>query len=114
MSSMVTNMVLPYLSVSHYTFSNHTSTCFILHGQGGSNSGWYSVAKMLSKKLPPNRRVTLNCGNPMPSWFDVLELTEGAKQDKEGILQSVKDILEIVAEEERNGISRDKIVIGGF
>lgn len=62
----------------------------------------------------PKRKVTLNRGYSMPAWYDIFELHEGAKQDKEGILESVKAILELVAQEEQNGISRDKIVIGGF
>lgn len=116
-------MVLQYLSVPSGHLHNHTSTCFILHGLGDSGSGWYSVAKMLSRKLPmtkfilphaPKRPVTLNRGYSMPAWYDIFELHEEAKQDKEGIIQSVNDILELVAEEERRGIPRDKIVIGGF
>lgn len=50
----------------------------------------------------------------MPAWYDIVDLHEGARQDKDGILQSVKEILELVAEEEKRGIPRDKIVIGGF
>lgn len=50
----------------------------------------------------------------MPAWYDIMELKSEARQDKEGILQSAKEILELVAEEERKGISRGKIVIGGF
>ncbi len=116
-------MVLQYLTVPSGHLSNHTSTCFILHGLGDSGSGWSSVAKMLSHKLPmtkfilphaPKKRVTLNRGYSMPAWYDIFELHEGAKQDREGILQSVKEILELVAEEEQKGIPRDKIVIGGF
>lgn len=116
-------MVLQYLSVPSGHLHNHTSTCFILHGLGDSGNGWASAAKILSKKLPmtkfilphaPNKPVTLNRGYSMPAWYDIINLHEGARQDKEGILQSVKEILELVAEEERRGIPRDKIVIGGF
>lgn len=116
-------MGLQYLTVPSSPISNHTSTCFILHGLGDSGSGWRSVAQILSRKLPMtkfilpharNKPVTLNRGYSMPAWYDIYDLHEGAKQDKAGILQSVKEILELVAEEERKGISRDKIVIGGF
>ena len=116
-------MVLQYLSVPSNHLHNHTSTCFILHGLGDSGNGWASIAKILSKKLPmtkfilphaSSKPVTLNRGYIMPAWYDIIELNEGARQDKEGILQSVKEILELVAEEENRGIPKDKIVIGGF
>ena len=116
-------MGLEYLTFPSGPLSNHTSTCFILHGLGDSGSGWYSVAKMLSRKLPMtkfvlpharNKKITLNGGYSMPAWYDIINLTENAQQDKEGILQSVKEILELVALEEKNGIPRSKIVIGGF
>lgn len=116
-------MVLQHLSIPSSHLNNHTSTCFILHGLGDSGNGWASVAKMLSRKLPmtkfvlphaPKKPVSLNRGYSMPAWYDIYELHDGARQDKEGILQSVKDVLELVAEEERRGIPRDKIVIGGF
>lgn len=116
-------MVLQYLSVPSSHLHNHTSTCFILHGLGDSGKGWAPIAKMLSKKLPmtkfilphaPSKPITLNRRYSMPAWYDIIELNEEARQDKEGILQSVKEILELVAEEESRGIPRDKIVIGGF
>lgn len=50
----------------------------------------------------------------MPAWYDIISLDEKSPQDKEGILQSAKSILEIVAQEESKGIPRDRIVIGGF
>lgn len=50
----------------------------------------------------------------MPAWFDLIGLDEKSPQDQEGILQSAKSILEIVAQEESKGIPRDRIVIGGF
>lgn len=114
-------MTLQYLTV--LSGHSYNSTCFILHGLSDSGNGWASVAKILSKKLPttkfilphaPNKPVTLNRGYSMPAWYDIIGLHEGAKQDQEGILQSVKEILELVSEEESNGISKDKIVIGGF
>ena len=116
-------MPLQYLSIPSGHLHNHTSTCFILHGLGDSGNGWAQVAQMLSRKFPmtkfilphaPKRSVTLNRGYSMPAWYDIMELKGDARQDKDGILQSSQDILELVAQEERNGIPRNKIVIGGF
>lgn len=50
----------------------------------------------------------------MPAWYDIIGLDENSQQDQEGILSSAKEILKLVAEEEQRGISRDRIVIGGF
>lgn len=116
-------MVLPHLSIPSAHLNHHNSTCFILHGLGDSGKGWADVAQMLARKLPrtkfilphaPEKPITLNQGNSIPAWYDIVCLSEGSPQDKEGIIQSAKGILELVAEEEKRGISRDKIVIGGF
>lgn len=116
-------MVLQYLSIPSGHLHNQTSTCFILHGLGDSGNGWAQVAQILSRKFPftkfilphaPVKRITLNQGYPMPAWYDIMELRSDSRQDKDGIIESAKGILEIVAEEEKRGIPRNKIVIGGF
>ena len=116
-------MVLPHVTVPALHPHTHNSTCFILHGLGDSGHGWSDVAKILSTSLPstkfilphaPNKRVTLNGGFSMPAWYDIYGLSADSPQDETGILQSVQQIQELVAEEEKKGISRDKIVIGGF
>lgn len=116
-------MVLQHLSIPSSHLHNQTSTCFILHGLGDSGNGWAQVAQILSRKFPmttfilphaPKKKITLNQGYSMPAWYDIMELRSDARQDKDGILQSAKEILELVAEEERKGIPRSKIVIGGF
>ena len=116
-------MPLQYLSIPSGHLHNHNSTCFILHGLGDSGNGWAQVAQILSRKFPftkfilphaPNKPASLNRGYSMPAWYDIFELRKDARQDREGILQSAREILDLVAQEERKGISRSKIVIGGF
>ena len=119
----LTPMVLQFVAIPSTHSHNYTSICFILHGLGDSGNGWAQVARILSRKFPmtkfilphaPEKRITLNRGYSMPAWYDIIELRAGAQQDQEGILQSAQEILKLVAAEESKGISRDKIVIGGF
>lgn len=116
-------MVLPHLTVSTVNPHAHNSTCFILHGLGDSGHGWSEVAQILSSTLPatkfilphaPKRRVTLNGGYSMPAWYDIYGLSDDAPQDQAGILESVAQLQELIAEEEKRGIPRERIVIGGF
>jgi predicted esterase len=50
----------------------------------------------------------------MPAWYDILGLNESAQQDSAGIFSSAQAVLKIVEAEERRGVSRDRIVLGGF
>ncbi len=50
----------------------------------------------------------------MPSWYDLLGLSENSPQDTAGILQSATSILKIVTEEASHGIKPSNIVLGGF
>ncbi len=52
----------------------------------------------------------------MPGWFDVLDWPIGlsARDDKDGSLASVEQIWEEITRLETDGISRNRIVVGGF
>ncbi|KAK2164133.1 hypothetical protein LSH36_68g05012 [Paralvinella palmiformis] len=58
--------------------------------------------------------VTLNGGMRMPSWFDVFGLDMKCKEDVDGIKAAADLLQKYIAEEEKKGIDRSRIVVGGF
>lgn len=81
--------------------SSPSGAVLLSHGLGDSAYGWEDVGKDLSRRLPyllfllptaPERRVTINNGAIMPSWYDIQDMISGGlksgRQDGEGVLQS--------------------------
>lgn len=58
--------------------------------------------------------VTLNFGMRMNSWFDLRSLNPNDPEDEEGIVAASKQIHELIAEQERQGVPHDRIMLGGF
>jgi len=96
-----------------------------VHGLGDSGHGWEPVAHMISKDselnhvkwvLPhaPSKPVTANFGMVMPSWFDIKSFTFTAEEDETGMLESSRQLNEIIATEVDAGIDASRIVLGGF
>ncbi|CAG9467310.1 unnamed protein product [Pedinophyceae sp. YPF-701] len=99
----------------------HTATVIFLHGLGDTGAGWFDVGQMLSPALPhvkfvfpnaPDRPITLNMGMRMPGWYDIAALDAiDAKEDADGINESVRYVKELVAAEK---VPSDRVVVGGF
>ncbi|KAK9383828.1 Phospholipase/carboxylesterase/thioesterase [Kockiozyma suomiensis] len=104
----------------------HTATVIFMHGLGDSGNGWrflaeeYRKLKVLDhvKFVFPNapvQRVTVNFGMEMPSWFDLTSFDKiESQEDSQGMWKSVDRLKAFVADEVKEGISPDRIVIGGF
>lgn len=58
--------------------------------------------------------VTLNFGMRMNSWFDLRSLNPNDPEDEEGIVAASKRIHEMIADQEKQGIAHDRIILGGF
>lgn len=105
-----------------------TGALIFLHGLGDTPAGWSSLEQMLPSIKPrlenvkyvfppaPIIPITINGGAEMPGWFDVLDWPIGlsARDDKDGTLASVQQIKEEITRLETDGISRNRIVVGGF
>lgn len=50
----------------------------------------------------------------MPSWFDLYSLESDGRLDEEGIKKAQTFVHQLVANEEKNGIAANRIVLGGF
>lgn len=105
-----------------------TGALIFLHGLGDGPSGWSSLEQMLPSIKPrlsnlkyvfppaPIIPISINGGERMPGWFDVLDWPIGlsARDDKDGNLAAVAQIQKEVERLEKEGIARNRIVVGGF
>jgi predicted esterase len=101
-----------------------TAAIVWLHGLGDCGASWKSLATAIGLPhikwvLPdaPHQPVSCNGGSYMPSWFDLkaIPVVPGAWDDETGLDGTIKRIHSIIAKlEKRNGISPDRIMVGGF
>ncbi|PFH49264.1 hypothetical protein AMATHDRAFT_148040 [Amanita thiersii Skay4041] len=105
--------------------SKHTATVIFIHGLGDTGHGWKPVADMFKVDpllshikwvLPhsPVRSVTANLGLEMPSWFDIYSFGFSGEEDEAGMLQSSRQINELITAEVNAGVDPGRIVLGGF
>ncbi|MCE3239030.1 MAG: estB [Gammaproteobacteria bacterium] len=96
-----------------------------LHGLGANGRDFASIVPQLHlpDTLPlrfvfpnaPFRNITVNNGARMRAWFDIDSLQHLDRQiDHDGIADSVKLVNQLIENETNNGISTEKIFIGGF
>jgi lysophospholipase-2 len=107
---------------------NKKGALIFLHGLGDTPLGWSSLEEDLPRLVPrlsnleyifppaPTVGITINGGMRMPGWFDIYDwpISVGVTDDKEGKLAAVQQIQAIVEELAKRGISKDRIVVGGF
>ena len=95
-----------------------------LHGLGADG---HDFAPLASSLVPadgpgvrfifphaPPRPVTLNGGDVMPAWFDMVAIDADGMQDWEGLDETAAAIRELITRENERGIASDRIVLGGF
>ena len=93
-----------------------------LHGLGADGYDFEPIAPQLRLPAPvrfvlphaPLRPVTINQGQIMPAWFDILTLERLDKVDETGIRHSVADLIQLVEREVERGIAAERILLAGF
>ena len=101
------------------------TACVIwLHGLGADGHDFSTLSHELTLPddhtirfiLPhaPIRPITLNAGMPMRGWFDIFGLTIDSPEDSNGIIQAGAQCHELIEQQCRDGISADRIILGGF
>ncbi len=95
-----------------------------LHGLGAGQDDFEPVAQMLQKTLvttrfvlpqAPRQPVTINGGMPMPSWYDILQLTSEARAiDRAQLGASAAMVMQLVEDEKAKGIDPLRIFLAGF
>lgn len=58
--------------------------------------------------------VTINFGMSMRAWFDIVELDRRKGIDMDGASESSAAVQAIIAEQEKQGIASENIILGGF
>jgi phospholipase/carboxylesterase len=105
--------------------TDYPTFCMIwLHGLGADGHDFQDIIQEL--KLPPEmgvrfifphapiQPVTINLGQSMRSWFDILGFDANSKQDEAGIRKSQKSIERLIDRVIEEGIASDKIILAGF
>ena len=94
-----------------------------LHGLGADGHDFEPIVPEL--RLPaskavrfvfpnaPHRPVTINGGMRMPAWYDILQMGGGA-EDEAGIRESQRQVEELIARQNEQGIPAGKIALAGF
>ena len=64
----------------------------------------------------PQIEITINMGMRMPGWYDITDFGDLANrsEDEEGIKKSQQIFHSLIADEIKNGIESERIVLGGF
>ncbi len=97
--------------------------CIIwLHGLGANAADLMGVKTIFSANTPvrhvfmnaPVRPVTLNNHMPMQAWYDITGLKASDREDRAGILQSEKHILDEIAQQQAAGFTPEQIYLFGF
>jgi len=102
-----------------------TSSIIWLHGLGADGHDFEALVPEL--KLPselggirfifphaPIRPVTLNGQQPMRAWYDLASSDFSQPQDKDGILNSCRQIEQLIQRENQRGIPSQRIILAGF
>lgn len=94
-----------------------------LHGMGADGYDFLSVVPELGIDdlavrfvFPhaPIRAVTINGGQRMRAWYDILSLTSAAQQDADGIYDSERLVHDYLRIERERGVPAERIVLAGF
>ena len=111
-------------SLEYLTGESPDASVIWLHGLGADGYDFYDIIPML--ELPktaairfifphaPLLSVTLNGGQKMHAWYDIIGIGEQYSVDLEGVEKSRHQILEIIEQEKSKGIPVERIILAGF
>lgn len=101
------------------------TACVIwMHGLGADGNDFVPIVPELN--LPrdhgvrfvfpnaPTIPVTINGGYVMRAWYDIVSAELDKRADEAGVRRSQALIAELIAEQQRQGIAADRIVLAGF
>jgi phospholipase/carboxylesterase len=96
----------------------------LMHGLGADGHDFESLVPEL--RLPdasavrwvfphaPVRPVTINGGQRMRAWYDIVAIDRRAPEDESGIRSAAEAVRALVRRERERGIAADRIVLAGF
>lgn len=101
-----------------------SATVVILHGLGADGTDFLPFADAL--ELPgvgpvryvfpraPVRPVTVNGGQPMRAWYDILAFGGAAREDEAGLRDSIGQVHALLDAERARGMPAARTVLAGF
>jgi phospholipase/carboxylesterase len=123
MSSILPNITLD-------TGSNPQHSIIWLHGLGADGEDFVPIAEEMELPVAvryifphaPMRPVTINGGNVMRAWYDILvgaasaEISAniGKQEDANGIRSAQAEIEKLITQEKERGIAAENIFLAGF
>ena len=95
-----------------------------LHGLGADGHDFEPIAAELdfpnkSKTRfifphAPTCAVTINAGQVMPAWYDIISISDNTVEDEQGIRATEKKIVALLEHELASGVAAKNIVLAGF
>lgn len=95
-----------------------------LHGLGASSDDFPPVVPHLGLNSSPairfifpqapDRPITINNGFVIPGWYDIKGMALSDKEDLVGMTESQDTVLQLIAEQQAQGIPSEHIIIAGF
>jgi phospholipase/carboxylesterase len=96
----------------------------VLHGLGADGTDFMSVADEIKLAAvgpvrwvfprAPVRPVTINGGQPMRAWYDILTADIDRREDEPGLRQSFAQVHALLEHEMARGLPAERIVLAGF
>ena len=100
------------------------ATVIILHGLGADGTDFLPMADELDLDpvgpvrylfpRAPVRPVTINGGNKMRAWYDILGMDLVRREDEAGLRESMRLVHQLIDNEVARGVPARRIVLGGF
>ena len=100
------------------------ASVIVLHGLGADGTDFLSMADELDLAavgpvrflMPraPVRRVTINGGQPMRAWYDILGADLVKREDETGVRDSMQQVGRLIEREVARGVPAGRIVLAGF
>ena len=100
------------------------ASVIVLHGLGADGTDFLSMADELDLAavgpvrflMPraPVRRVTINGGQPMRAWYDILGADLVKREDENGLRDSMQQVGQLIDREVTRGVPANRIVVAGF
>ena len=100
------------------------ASVIVLHGLGADGTDFLSMADELDLAavgpvrflMPraPVRRVTINGGQPMRAWYDILGADLVKREDEAGLRDSMQQVGQLIEREVARGVPAGRIVLAGF
>ena len=101
-----------------------SATIIILHGLGADGTDFLPIADELKLSAvgpvrylfprAPVRPVTINGGQPMRAWYDILTADLVRREDETGLRESMAAVSHLIDREVARGVPAHRIVLAGF